>query len=66
MEKLSRQTNGEVALQTAIDELYGMGHNDSEKYAERINAVTVDDVLRVAKQYLTHYVMVRTVPDKEH
>ena len=62
-EKLSRQTNADMALLSAIDELYGLGYNFSEQFTEKINAVTVDDVLRVAKKYLTNHVIVRTVPD---
>ena len=62
-EKLSRQTNADMALQAAIDELYGLGYNFSDQFTEKINAVTADEVMRVAKKYLTNHVLVRTAPD---
>ncbi|HRU06561.1 MAG TPA: pitrilysin family protein [Candidatus Brocadiia bacterium] len=46
------QTIGEQALRSALDELYGLGWDAGERYAEGIKAVTVEDVRRVAKQYL--------------
>ncbi|MBI3759866.1 MAG: insulinase family protein [Deltaproteobacteria bacterium] len=33
-------------------EFYGLGRDYADTYAERINAITKDDVVRVAKQYL--------------
>ncbi len=65
MEHLSRQTNGEMALQSALDELYGLGYDHSRQYEEKINAVTAEDLLRVARKYLTNYVMVRTGPNQQ-
>ena len=65
-EKLSRQTNADMALMAAVNELYGLGYDFSDQFAEKINAVTADDVLRVAQKYFTNYVMVRTEPDRRH
>ncbi len=64
MEKLSRQTNNAMAIQAVLDELYGLGFDFSNTFSNRINQVTADDVLRVAKKYLTNYVLVRTKPNE--
>ncbi|MBI1911679.1 MAG: insulinase family protein [Deltaproteobacteria bacterium] len=37
----------------ANNELYGLGYDFFKKYPDKIEAVTADDVLRVAKKYLT-------------
>ncbi len=63
MEQLSRQTNGSMALQAALNELYGLGYDHGDDYAERIASVTAADVQRVARKYFTHYTMVRTGPE---
>lgn len=62
MEQLSRQTNGAMGLQAAVEELYGLGYDHSETYTSRIDGVTAEAVLAVAQKYLTNYVMVRTEP----
>ena len=63
MEKLSRQTNSAMALQAAVDELYGLGYEFSDSYTKHINAVTPDEVFRVANKYLTNYVLVKAMPE---
>ena len=55
-ELMSRQTNSAQAMTAAIDELYGLGYDFDHTFAERIEAVTIDDVVRVANKYLKHYV----------
>ncbi len=65
MEKLSRQTNSSMSLQAAIDELYGLGYDFADTLESRIEAVSADDVQRVAKKYLTSYVLLRTEPPTE-
>jgi len=57
-ELMSRQTNTAQAQTAAIDELYGLGYDFDSFFAERIEAVTIEDVVRVANKYLTHYVCV--------
>ena len=62
MDLMSRQTNGAMAQEAALNELYGLGYDHWKEYGERITAVTAADVQRVARKYLTHHMMVRTGP----
>jgi zinc protease len=45
-------SNAKIAGFLAQVEFYSLGPDYAETYAQRINAVTPDDVLRVARQYL--------------
>mgnify|MGYP005834495127 CR=1 FL=1 len=49
---LNFDTPGQIASQLLNIELYGLGADYIEKYRSRIEAVTPDDVLRVARKYL--------------
>ena len=51
-EVLDKQTNADAAMTAALDELYGFGYDWSEGNADRIMAVTINDVKRVAAKYL--------------
>ncbi|HEX9997127.1 MAG TPA: pitrilysin family protein [Abditibacterium sp.] len=46
------QTNAAQARDLASNQLFGLGTNSSSNYAAKINAVTLEDVKRVAEQYL--------------
>ena len=46
------QSPGDVARQWLVAEFYGLGDDYFEKYRERMRAVTVEDVKRVAQKYL--------------
>jgi predicted Zn-dependent peptidase len=37
----------------ANNELFGLGYDHFKRYPAKIEAVTVDDVLRVARKYIT-------------
>jgi len=65
-EALSRQTNSEIAMQVALDELYGLGYNFSEKYPQHINQVTAEDIKRVARKYFGSYVLSITKPKADN
>lgn len=49
---ISLQTNSAVSMVMALDELYGLGARDHEKYSERINSVTTEDIVRAAGEIL--------------
>lgn len=54
-------TAGEQATVTALNELYGLGHDYDKAFANRVNAVTLEDVKAAAKKYFsTPYVQVTT------
>jgi zinc protease len=50
------------AQQAALDELYGLGYDYDRTFDERIRAVTLDDVVRVAKKYFGHHIVITTSP----
>lgn len=50
--KTMMQANSFCSLQTALDELYGLGSDNMYKYEKNINSVTKDDLKRVADKYL--------------
>lgn len=50
------------ARQAALDELYGLGYNYDKSFDKRIQAVTRDDLVRVARQYLGDYVLATASP----
>jgi zinc protease len=55
-------TISEQAQQAALNELYGLGYDYDKTFDERIKAVTLDDVVRVARQYLGKSILVTTSP----
>jgi len=62
---LSSQTAGDQASEAAINELYGFGFTFGDSLAQRINAVTLDDLKRVALKYFTAPVVVVTAPNPD-
>lgn len=49
---ISLQSSWARAENTALNTLYGLGHDYDAEYIAKIKAVKVEDVLRVAKKYL--------------
>jgi zinc protease len=63
MEALNnRQTNASVAELAARDELVGLGFDWREGFADKIKAVTADDIMAAARKYLVNAVVVVTSP----
>lgn len=56
-------TIGEQARLAALDDLFGLGYNYDESFDARIQAVTLEDVVAVAKKYLNEHVLVTTSPE---
>lgn len=46
------QTNAALAMTTALDDLYGLGHEYFKLFPEKIQAVTAADVTQMARKYL--------------
>lgn len=50
--KIARQDLGGLAMQTALDELYGLGYANFDTEDAKFEAVTLTDVRKVARKYL--------------
>ncbi len=59
---LEQETNVDQAREAAINELAGLGYNFKDNYAQRIRAVTPEEVKRVVHTYFTNYVLTITSP----
>jgi zinc protease len=62
-EAIGQQTSAEQAATAAIDELYGLGFDFHRHYADRIQAVEIGQVQRVAGQRLDSCVITVSTPD---
>ncbi len=51
-EFLGRQSNGDRAMQAALDELYGADDLQGEQFRQRVKAMTADEVQAAAARYL--------------
>jgi zinc protease len=61
-EALSRQTASQRAAASALDELYGLGYNQADRFIEELDSVTAADIQRVARKYLAEPVGVILSP----
>lgn len=48
---IRNQSNDALAFSCALDELYGLGFNHQDQWRKEVEAVTVGDIRRVARQY---------------
>jgi len=64
-DKLSKQRNSAQAMEAALDELYGLGYDFPDKFADRIRKVSKDDILHVARKYFRNYVLTVLSPTAE-
>ncbi len=64
--EIGLQKGGSVASRILFDELYGMGHDTMDTYAERIFALGADELQRVAQDIFTlgDHVELALVPEK--
>ena len=56
---------GTKAFWMGADELSGLGHGAERQIAESIKGVTVDDVQRVAEEYLYSYAIAEVIPSTQ-
>jgi zinc protease len=61
----SNTTISEQAQQAALDTMYGFGLDHDANFDARIEAVTLEDVVRVAQTYLNNGLTVTCSPDAE-
>lgn len=59
--QMQRQNIGELATQSALDELYGLGYNAYKEQEARYQSITLDDVRKAAQKYLSKDKFVVTV-----
>jgi zinc protease len=64
--KIARQDLGGMAMQTALDELYGLGYANFDTEDAKFEAVTLADVQAVARKYLLpdRFVVATVSPSK--
>ncbi|MFH1245613.1 MAG: pitrilysin family protein [Candidatus Omnitrophota bacterium] len=62
---MDRQTNSACAMESALDELYGLGYDHYAKYEDKIRGVTSEDIARAAKKYFdfSNYSLVVAGPE---
>lgn len=48
---IRNQSNDALAFSCALDELYGLGFNHQDQWRKEVEAVTVEDIRRVARTY---------------
>lgn len=58
-------TVAEQARQAALDELFGLGYDYDKTFDARIEAVTLEDVVRVAGKCFNHHVLVTSSPQQQ-
>lgn len=54
----------QLSFMSALDELYGLGHDRYLNYERLINEVTLADIERLAGQYLVNSAIIRVLPGK--
>jgi zinc protease len=63
--RLRRQANDQIASDMALNELYGLGYDFSDREQAYLAKVTKADVQRVAQTYLHHPTIVITTPEPQ-
>lgn len=62
---LQNETAAAQAQTAALDELFGLGYDNHDQFPQRIRAVAIDDVRRVARQRLSDCVVTITTSDPD-
>ncbi len=66
-QQIANQSNDHLGYAAALDELYGLGFNHYKRLEREVEAVTLDDVKRVAAKYFLDqpYVLAVVQPPKQ-
>jgi zinc protease len=64
-EAMENETPAQQAQTAALDELYGLGYDYHERFAERIDAVNIEQVRQIARQRLSQCVITVSTPKPE-
>jgi zinc protease len=59
---INQQTPEDQASTAALDEVYGLGYDFHSQFADKIKAVTIDDVRQIAKARLSECVVTVSTP----
>ncbi len=59
---LDRQTSGSQAMESALNELYGLGYDYAHRYQEQILSVTADEVQALANDLFRHHLLILMRP----
>jgi zinc protease len=62
---MDNETAAEQATTAALDELYGLGYDYHKEFADKINAVTLDDVRTIAERKFRRAVVTVSTPAPE-
>ncbi|MBI4615802.1 MAG: insulinase family protein [Planctomycetes bacterium] len=57
VQEVYNQTNQEQARSDSLDELLGLGHDFKRNYAEKIEAVTAEEIQALARRLFHHWVL---------
>lgn len=60
-QEIRNQSNDSFAFSTALDELYGLGFNHYRSLRPEVEAVTLEEVRRVAQKYFLHQPALTTI-----
>jgi zinc protease len=62
--EIGLQTNRAQTMDMALNELYGLGYNFASEYVRKIDEVTADQILNVARKFMNseEYVLIRVGP----
>jgi zinc protease len=65
-QQIANQSNEAFGYMAALDEIYGLGFNHYKELEKNVNAVTIEDVKRIAKKYFQDqpYVLATVRPPK--
>ncbi len=62
---IEHTTLSQKAMQCSLDELYGLGFANDLSFNQRIQDVTLDDVIAAARRFIRQKVIVTTSPDEK-